>query len=1025
MPDLKVQLPQTPDLEWKDTQFKFDGTWMPDTDGALIGPNNYQTLRNLRYKDSGLEGVNGYTVINTTALDDGATTTYSIRSGQQLRTDKTQSTYVLVNAVNPDDDQGYVYVNRTAIGTAGDFDSTSKFDISGNAYHTDATTGLLGRFSEAPQGNVAFCNGEESMIFGGDEQRVAACFSATIDLDPELILGTDATLAAAHNWTNTDINAYNDSNDITVTASAVGQYCSLPQANAITSIGSRYQFSVDVANLVGSWTIKDVTGADTYGIIDTEGLQITLSFRATTTGGVRIVSNETTSSADFDNFSLKPVSHSEEVDVTERVNNLLFTDSVRDLFTVDSTDRGLIIMCTTRPIQAFKLYVAAANLNTTASSLQCGVWDGTGYTDDIINVDGTIAGGASLGQTGVVTLNSHTDATAELHHESNLFLYTYLIQLSAGDADIYHITVDYAFQSIKDVWDGVYRQPIQFQRYDGTSYFDYTLQVNESSSLDAPIGAEVGQLATTDKLYIMFEDETAGIRFTMLGDLVNTTAVTGFSVKYWDGSAFAAVSNPVDSTGTGDDGSGALFGSTGLISWTPTAPPLAREMFGSFGFVYELSFTGAGPLDGAAFEDVLIDICTGIPAPKEVLPFAWPALYGTRLMLGGYAKGDQGNRLDYSVANAPDAWNGFDSSDDGRQSLYFGGVEPIVAARQLYNRFGASIFSMLLVLKRGEVYLLIGDTPEDFTIYPVAQTIGCIAPKTLATAEIGLDLGQGLTRNVAIWLSHSGPVMFDGAVLSEINGIKSYFDAADDKFVNFTYVKNAVGWVDSNRKEYNLLMPSGTSATKNNVWLVYDLRRKKWFEKSCGSSSLPQTGFEARDEDTGEHIMYGGIDLGQMVYLENGTTWGDATNAGISQRVKVGDFFPSGNIWDETLLRKFKIFVKRIQGSSVVNSLHIAYYNDTEGKSGTGVIWQDVELSSGVFVDWEDTTGILTWDTGVSVTSDITIGLQRVVKLNHDLNRRGWAHAFEFSLTTTDATKAFQPMMWGVQYRVERKDNTV
>jgi hypothetical protein len=409
VPTANLKIQEAPNNEWKDTQFKFDGAWLPDVDGALIGPTNYQTLENLRYKDSGLEGVNGYTKVNTTAL-----TTYTkIRTGFQLRTDKTQDSYVLVHAVDSGG-QGRVYVNRTAPGSQGDFDTTSKFwpdldnRIGGGAgtqysYFQDASSGLTGRFSGAPQGNIAYCNGEESMIFGGDEQRVAACFSCT----------TDAL--------------------------------ALP---------------------------KDVTSA---------------------------------------------------------INNTLSATAGDDKFTWLQSDRPFTLVMTTRPIQALKIYVSSAN--TEAATLTVKTWTGSAFGSDLVDTDGTKTATESLAQTGVVTLTSHTDGTSKPRHYEELYLYAYLLELEkdgavAPSADVYHITVDPAFQSVKDVWDGVYRQPIQWQVLDGAVYYDYTLQVNESSDVNAPVGGQIDGLTSSDKIYIMFEDPTVGIRMTMLGDLVNKAAST-------------------------------------------------------------------------------------------------------------------------------------------------------------------------------------------------------------------------------------------------------------------------------------------------------------------------------------------------------------------------------------------------------------------------------------------------------------------------------------------------------------------
>jgi hypothetical protein len=877
---------------------------MPDIDGSLIGPQNYQTLENLRYKDSGLEGVNGYTKVNTTAL-----TTYTkIRTGIQLRTSKSQDSYILVNTVDSGD-QGRIYVNRTAPGSQGDFDTTSNFwpdldnRIGGGAgtrypYFEDASSGLVGRFSDAPQGNVAYCNGEETMIFGGDEQRIAACF-------------------------NMATNSLSDPDT------------SLPE------------------------------------------------------------------------------------DVTDLVNNELHLTVGKDMFTWDQTDKEFVLVMTTRPIQSLKFYVDSGNVNAAASTMTVKTWTGAAFGADLVASDGTSSGGVSLAQTGVVTLSAHTDGTSKPAHFQELYLYAYLCELSAGDADVYHITVDMAIQGVKDVWDGVYRQPIQWQVKDGSIFYDYTLQVNEASDVNAPIGGQIDGLTSSDKVYIMFEDQMTAIRFTMLGDLVNNAAST-ISLKYWDGDQYQALTT---TDGTIAD-AGKSFSQSGLVYWTPPTDEVARTDFGSFGYIYEISFSGTltGTKGGDA--EVIIDVCTGVPHQYTLRPFDFSAIYGTRLMLGGFSSGDEGNRMDYSVANAPDAFNGSDSSDNGKQSLYFGGVESITAATQLYNRFGSSIYSMLLVCKRNETYILIGDTPEEFIIYDVAKTVGCVAPLSLATAEVGLNLGQNVTRNVAIWLSHSGPMMFDGATLTPIPGIRSYFDPNDAKYIDFDLIKNAVGWVDPLYKEYNLLIPSG-SASLNNVWLVYDLIRRKWFTKKTGQAAFPQTGFEISEPDTGERMVYGGIDTGFMVHMESGTYWDDGSSVGITQKVRTGDFFPSNNIWDKTTIRKFKIFLKRLTGSSVTNTLEVIAYIDTNLNAGSGVIFADANSASGYFVSFTDTTGV-EWASATSSTTDldIDVGLQRLIRVIDDLNQTGWGHSFEFTVTTSDVTKGFQPVLWGVQYRLERKDNT-
>lgn len=891
MPTDKIEIPQGRDVPWVDKQFRFDGSWFPDVDGLLIGTNNYQKLENLRYKDSGLEGVNGYTKVNTTPLS-----VYTrLTTGVQLRTDKTISSYVLAHA-QASGGQGRVYVNTTAPGVAGNFDLSRDLDINGNAYFQDSSSNLTGRFSDAPQGNVAYCNGEQSAIFGGDEQRIGAVFT-----------------------------------------------------------------------------------------VDTNALDL-------------------------------------PVDVTEQANNTLSDSDNIFAINIAGSDPNVILAMTTRPIQSIGFEFET--VNASASSTTIKTWTGSAFSADLVNTDNTSSGGVSFAKDGIITFSSHTDGTSKPMHFEELYLYTYMIELSAGSANISRMYVDMAMQSVKDVWDGVYRQPIQFQVNYANEFYDYTLQVNESSDVNAPIGGQLDELDTTDSIFIMFEDKASAIRYTMLADKLNSTASV-MALKYWDGTAFTAVTDIDDGT---QGVAGTTLSQSGLISWTPEDDERPRTMFGSFGYVYEMNFSVklSGTKGGVGTDvDILVDVCTGVPSQNTVLSFDWSALYGTRLVMGSYSSGDEGNRMDYSVANAPDVWNGFDSSDDGKQSLYFGGVENIVGATQIYNRFGATVYSMLLVLKRNEVYIVVGDTPEEFVIYPVVKTVGCVAPLTLATAEIGLDLGNGLTRNVAIWLSHSGPMMFDGAILKPVDGVSSYFDPNDSRYIEFDAIDKARGWVDPNYKEYNLLIPSGAGATDNTVWLVYDLQKRKWYTKNTGLSETPTTAFEISDVTSGERMVYSGIDTGYMIHLESGTYWDDGNSYGITQTVRTGDFFPSENIWDETIIRKLKIFIERLEGSSKANTLEINTYVNTEIKAGNDVTFQDSNAASGIAVDWEDTVDV-EWSSaiGSSLSLNIDIGLQRIIKSIRSFNQTGWAHSFEFSVTTDDVTKGFQPVLWGFQYRLVRKDNT-
>ncbi len=115
----------------------------------------------------------------------------------------------------------------------------------------------------------------------------------------------DRDFSGASAWANVDINAYNETGDLTLTATAAGQYCTLVAASAPTEDGKQYTIQLDVANLIGTWTIKDYDGTKTIGTISANGTNQTFTYTADdANGGFRLVAGTDTASGDFDNFSL-------------------------------------------------------------------------------------------------------------------------------------------------------------------------------------------------------------------------------------------------------------------------------------------------------------------------------------------------------------------------------------------------------------------------------------------------------------------------------------------------------------------------------------------------------------------------------------------------------------------------------------------------------------------------------------------------------------------------------------------------
>ncbi len=125
------------------------------------------------------------------------------------------------------------------------------------------------------------------------------------DLMPNI---ADRDFSAASAWANVDLGGgYNETDDLTITADAINQYCTLLVASAPTTIGKQYRLTYDLANTVSTWKVRDFGGTQTLGTISANATQATLEFTAATAGGLRLVAVAANSSGDFDNFKLQEI----------------------------------------------------------------------------------------------------------------------------------------------------------------------------------------------------------------------------------------------------------------------------------------------------------------------------------------------------------------------------------------------------------------------------------------------------------------------------------------------------------------------------------------------------------------------------------------------------------------------------------------------------------------------------------------------------------------------------------------------
>ena len=104
----------------------FIGRWVPSSDPLNIGMDNYSILQNMRYKNDGLEGVNGNSRINSTSV--GA----AFKNGIQFKTNYTTDSYVLLQRDNGTDAPDVIAHSGSIPGT-GNFNSGTLKVTLGNA----------------------------------------------------------------------------------------------------------------------------------------------------------------------------------------------------------------------------------------------------------------------------------------------------------------------------------------------------------------------------------------------------------------------------------------------------------------------------------------------------------------------------------------------------------------------------------------------------------------------------------------------------------------------------------------------------------------------------------------------------------------------------------------------------------------------------------------------------------------------------------------------------------------------------
>ena len=246
-------------------------------------------------------------------------------------------------------------VNKT-LDNAGNFMIGS--DSGGGLY-------LGGKIGAVSINNLLLTETEVYVIHSGASVDYKYLGASQTELMPNKV---DRDFSAASAWADIDLvsggGSYSDHTDLTITAGAIGDYCTLPVASAPTTIGKRYRMTFDISYIVSSWTIESYNGNQTIGIVDDDGTQIAIEWTAETTGGYRIVSVADDSAGNFDNFTLTQIGQVANYE-PEGIESDIWKDSSGNNLHADATHATAINV----PFTQDKLEGIEADADVTATYL--------------------------------------------------------------------------------------------------------------------------------------------------------------------------------------------------------------------------------------------------------------------------------------------------------------------------------------------------------------------------------------------------------------------------------------------------------------------------------------------------------------------------------------------------------------------------------------------------------------------------------------------------------------------------------
>lgn len=882
-------------------------------DRAVLESDNFTSLKNMKYTDNGVVGVTGgMTKINTNALSSHP----KIRSMYQFLKVQPAENHILVHAENTGETESKVFQNTTAIPSTGNFSAT--------ALHTDGSGAGMGRFSSAPNEHMAYCNGVETMVWGGDITKLssfevydefASAFRYDYTREMQNTLTDTANLASFFRDTDAPVKVtLRVGNTLPIESIAF----TVPTVNTNTLDDATNVFYWNGSAWAAVTTQVDNTITGTTPNEVTFGQSGTITFDSTaTTAKASIINGVFGYFYKIEITGADAATRLSQVTVKEPFQELrdywdgdlriassvqLFQDSIFKDNTVNVFEDSFIYNDDTKGNIAS--YMNMNDIETSTEYLAIGVSERmqglqVKMIPDHSNQDVKATGSIAFGNV------SSTNTVSSITVNSVEILSQTITAGNTSEESLCHALVEEINENVTS------------PNYTATTEQGILTIIAETRGT-GPNGFVIARTVVA---------MTATVLPMANGQVISPT----LTVKYWNGSAWTSVGTVID--GTSSDS--ASFGKSGFITWNSIAEntEFKRELNSEEPlYYYQLSWdSDFGP-------NVLCYHANGIPVQKPISTYKFPLHAQGRLWLFSDKAGNK-NQAIVSALGELNVFNGKDSGDP----LQFGDRTEVVAAVELFERTSSRVESHILVLKGDSSHIIEGDNPEKWKVINLTNKLGCNAPLTLATSTLGFEFSPMVRRQIAIWQGSSGMYMFDNNAIHPISDdIAYFFDQKNADAINLAKSDISYGFFESENGEqyYHWCFASGSSTVINNEW-VFDIKRQKWFEYDRGTGKAIQGGSMVIDT-IGNAYNYGFEDNGYLQRLNNGT---DFDGNAIVYEMEFGDVLPAGNI--NILTAVDSVRLATVSKSTTTSKIKVYHYGDTKDNATVDTVtknaWYEFE----------------------------------------------------------------------------------